>query len=64
MAHLTPSVVRLLSHAEPEVQLTALKALTNLMLDADSAKVGHITLAEDVRQLWLAQLSLYCEDSP
>ena len=41
MAHLTPPVVRLLSRSEPEVQLTALKALTNLMLDADSAKVCH-----------------------
>ncbi|KAL3133285.1 hypothetical protein ABBQ38_007165 [Trebouxia sp. C0009 RCD-2024] len=38
LAQLTPSAVRLLSHAQPEVQLTALKALTNLLLDADTVK--------------------------
>lgn len=40
LAQLTPSAVRLLSHAQPEVQLTALKALTNLLLDADTVKVN------------------------
>lgn len=39
MAQLTPSLVRLLSHSQSEVQLTAVKALTNLLLDADTAKV-------------------------
>ena len=39
MAQVTPVVVRLLSHSQPEVQLTAVKALTNLLLDADTAKV-------------------------
>ena len=39
MAQLTPSVVRLLSHSQPALQLTAVKALTNLVLDADTAKV-------------------------
>lgn len=39
MAQVTPSVVCLVSHTQPEVQLTALKALTNLLLDADTAKV-------------------------
>ena len=39
MAQLIPSVVRLLSDGQPEVQLTAVKALTNLLLDADTAKV-------------------------
>ena len=39
VAQLTPSVVRLLSHGQAEVQLTAVKALTNLLLDADTAKV-------------------------
>lgn len=35
MAQLIPSVVRLLSDGQPEVQLTAVRALTNLLLDAD-----------------------------
>lgn len=39
LAQLTPSAVRLLSHTQPEVHLTALKALTNLLLDADTVKV-------------------------
>lgn len=46
MAQLTPSVVRLLLHSQPKVQLTALKALTNLLLDAGSAKV--ITCCADL----------------
>ena len=44
LAQLTPSVVRLLSHAQPEVQLTALKALTNLLLDADTVKVNLLCI--------------------
>ena len=44
MAQLTPSMLRLLSHDQPEIQLTAVKALTNLLLDADTAKVTFVVL--------------------
>lgn len=44
MAQLTPSLLCLLSHDQPEMQLTAVKALTNLLLDADTAKVTFVVL--------------------
>lgn len=39
VADLTSAVVRLMSHAEPALQLTALKALSNLLLDTATVKV-------------------------
>ena len=39
MADLTPAVVRLLLRSEPGLQLTALKAVTNLVLDTATVKV-------------------------
>ena len=37
---LTPAVVRLLSHPEASLRCTALKTLSNLLLDAEHVKVG------------------------
>ena len=39
MVELMPPIIRLLSHPEPELQHTALKAVSNLVLDLASAKV-------------------------
>ena len=49
MVELMPPVIRLLSHPEPELQHTALKAVSNLVLDLASAKVSvsHASVMQD-----------------
>lgn len=40
MEEVTPAVARLLTHSKPELRRTALKTLSNLLLDTEYVKVS------------------------